>query len=151
MSRRETVLAGYAARLAAAAATWSPAAAFERNRLEEVQPSEMPRLVMFDGGQTVIDAHAAQTDYAIEFEIEAYVTAATGAALGAAVSTMHADIVIALWGADFTLAGVVQRLGEEEFTDPAISHSEDAGYYAAFAILFSARFSTAEGDPRSVP
>lgn len=144
---REEVVARLATAISTVASGLSYA--FERNRYVPIEDAEVPALVLFDMGERVVEGSSGDLERELRVEVEAYVTAETGAALGAAMSDVAARIRQAVRpsAAGMTLEGYASEIREVEMTDPDIGRDASAGAYAAFSIAFDVVYRTAEFDP----
>ena len=138
-SIREQILAAFLARLQTIANV-----TVERNRVEPVEA--FPSLLMMDGGQSVSEENAGVKLHALRVDIEGYVSAATAAELGPALSDLHGQIVLALM-ADRTLGDLAIDLREGELRDPEIDRTQGHRPFAAFSLAFEIDYFTDPNDP----
>lgn len=120
-----------------------------RNRDDELAASEMPALVLLDGGHDVVDLSSGETNYTARFSVELYATAATDAALGAALTALWGAAVVAL-RADVTLGGLAVDCREVGLSDPQVLREGQGAPFAAAVLEGEVDFATAEGDPFNV-
>jgi len=138
-SIREQILAAFLVRLQTIGNV-----TVERNRVEPVE--EFPSLLMMDGGQSVTEENAGVKLHSLRVELEGYVSAATSAELGPALSDLHGQTVLALM-ADRTLGDLAIDLREGEFRDPEIDRTQGHRPFAAFSLAFEIDYFTDPSDP----
>ena len=138
-SIREQILAAFLAQLQAIANVTA-----ERNRVEPVEA--FPSLLMIDGGQSVTDENAGLKLHVLRVEVEGYVSTATSAELGPALSDLHGQTVLALM-ADRTLGDLAIDLREGELRDPEIDRTQGHRPFAAFSLAFEIDYFTDPDDP----
>ncbi len=127
-SIREQILAAFLVRLQTIGNV-----TVERNRVEPVE--EFPSLLMMDGGQSVTEENAGVKLHSLRVELEGYVSAATSAELGPALSDLHGQTVLALM-ADRTLGDLAIDVREGELRDPEIDRTQGHRPFAAFSLAF---------------
>lgn len=144
---REGVMQAIAAALTADRA--ARGGSFERNRIDKHRPAEMPGVVLWDGAQRVLDIDTGGMQRELDVDVDLYVTAADGAALGLAISTEAALVSKAVM-ADQTCGGFAREVFEVDMTTPDFS-DEGQTLIAEFSLRFRAVFETAELDPSTAP
>lgn len=142
---REVVLAAFNAALQSTAGV-VPA----RNLDDPV--AAFPAVRVFDGAMSLDDSYFGEDRYTLEIRVEAYASAATDEALSAALSQLHAAIVVAAM-ADVTLGGVAEFLRQAPQACESPQWISDPGKRPAamLAIAFECEFVTATGDPLTAP
>jgi|APSaa5957512535_1039671.scaffolds.fasta_scaffold70524_3 hypothetical protein len=138
-SIREQILAAFLVRLQTIANV-----TVERNRVEPVEV--FPSLLMIDGGQSVTEENSGFKLHALRVELEGYVSAATAAELGPALSDLHGQTVLALM-ANRTLGDLAIDLREGELSDPEIDRTQGHRPFAAFSLAFEIDYFTDPSDP----
>jgi len=144
---REEIVSRIATRIEAVATGLGYA--FERNRFVPIEEGEVPALVLFDGGEEVVDGDSGGLSRELGLEVEAFVTAATGALLGAAVAEVAARIRLAMRpdAAGLTVDGFAWDVKELAMTTPEIGRHAKARAFAAFTLEYVVVYQTAEFDP----
>lgn len=145
---RETVLAAFKTQLETAL---TGTATVARNQKDAV--TSPPAVVMEDGGQTRDDSNSAEDRYQMRVRVWAYVAAEDGedgAAVGGAISTLHAAIVQAVTQ-DPSLGGSAEYVTEADMDDPDWDQDPGTRDNAAFAVNFTVEFVTKTGDPTQTP
>ncbi len=138
---REQVIAALLARLQTI-----PGVTVERERDAEVTADLCPLLVALDAGQGEPErGTAGVTEYALAVEIEAHVTAASGAAAGAAINDLYGQVLAAI-AADETLGGVAVDAAEGAL-GAWVDHPSGADPVAGFKLEFTFRYWTKPRDP----
>jgi hypothetical protein len=110
---REAALAAIAAQLAAAL----PSVPVERNRraMPDLVHEALPRLALLDGDHQVPGSDAFGTVlYRVQAMVVGHVSAATDAALGAALNDLHAAVVAAICNQEILVAGEQNIWPQEE-------------------------------------
>jgi hypothetical protein len=139
ISIREQILTAFLAQLKTIANV-----TVERNRAEPVEA--VPSLLMIDGGQSVTEENAGIKLHALRVDVEGYVDATISAELGAVLSDLHGQTVLALM-ADRTLGDLAIDVREGELRDPEIDRTQGHRPFAAFSLAFEIDYFTDPNDP----
>ena len=144
ISVREQALAGLHAALGGVAAEITGITVF---RNEDTEIGVFPAINLLDAESTqrVVERAGAATLYAIDVEIEGYVSAATPAATGPALSALYA----ATWRAAKSAETKVPAIDEvsEGDMESALIREDGAAPYAMFALSIELRFGALSDDP----
>ncbi len=115
-----------------------------RNRDEAV--TAFPAIVVFDGDvDTDPNVETGADTHALNIEVEFWVAAKDGAALGAARHTLYAQIVTAL-AADYTRGGVARDTQETGSTFQLFTRAAGGDVLTRSAVSFRILFATKTGD-----
>lgn len=121
-----------------------------RNRDTEIPESDLPALVMRDGGMAVsYDSHDLLR-VSLRIEVECFVKAQSDALLGEAISDLAARTMQQVF-ADPTLGNLAINIeaGEELMSDPVIGHEQGHAPVSAFTLSFRIVFFMKPADPYS--
>lgn len=120
--------------------------AIERDRSDDIAAADMPRLVVFEGGEEDATAFSGEQAFDLQIDVEGYVDGATMAAANAAAATLRAKMDAAMF-ADVTLGGLTRDLRLAEEAPPSrldfISARPAKGVSRAYVVTYA----TVEGDP----
>lgn len=141
---RERILAAIATALAGIAGVGG--LVVERDRLADLAETEMPRLVVREGGEEPQADFSGEDAYTMTVEVEGYTAAASQADADAVGRTLRAKVVQAL-RADVTLGALARDVRQGVEPPPVrLSVVAEVPTYA-FALAFAVEYATAEGDP----
>ena len=143
-SIREQALAGLFAALGGVAAEITGVTVF-RNEDTEIGVFPAVNLLDAESTQRVIERAGEATLYAIDLEIEGYVSAATPAETGPALSALYA----ATWRAARSAQASVQAIDEiiEGDMETTLVREDGAAPFAMFALPIELRFGALGDDP----
>lgn len=142
---REDALVAFEALLAGVAG--SPTVL--RNSVDPITAAQMPALVMMDGGERPSTARVmGQDEYDMSVDVWLYVTAATAALVGPALSTLRAAVLTAI-GADHTLGGAASDVIYLGMETPEPADEAGVPHALAAVMTFEIRFASAEDDPNT--
>jgi hypothetical protein len=116
----------------------------------DIAATEMPAVVLRDGGHDVRDGISGEASYTLAFTVEGFVTGTDEAAIAAAVDDLYGKVVKALV-ADPTLGGEASDVRHVSMSAPdPLTEDQDAPY-AVIELDFEVDFETAENDPYAKP
>jgi len=144
ISVREQALAGLYAALGGVAAEVAGVTVF---RNEDTEIGVFPAINLLDAESTqrVIDRAGEATLYAVDLEIEGYVSASTPAETGPALSALYAATWRAAKGAETKVPAIDEVIeGDMETT---LVREDGAAPYAMFALSIELRFGALHDDP----
>ncbi len=143
-SIREQVIAGLKTALDGVAAEITGVTVF-RNEDTEIASFPAVNLLDAESTQRVVDRAEGASLYALDVPIEGYVSAATPAATGPALSALYA----AVWRAARAAQSAVQVIDEvlEGDMDAALVSEEGVAPHAMFALTVEIRFGARDDDP----
>lgn len=145
---RERVVAAIATRLAAIAGITGLAVERDRAADLSVDTSEMPRLLLHEGTETLQDDFTGEDCWTLVVAVSGYVKGTTAAAAATAAALLQAKVRAALGTAqDYTLGGLARDLRPDAEVEPVALQMEGADPAKSFALAYAVDYATVEGDP----
>jgi hypothetical protein len=139
MAKREAIFAAIEARLN------SIASVLEVQRMASGDPSRFPALFIEDGGQRVTDGEPQSSRYTMDVAIEGFVEGGDGSDAHAAINTLYADTVRALF--DDSIADALNAATISEVAMRVQTASLGDRRRMGFQIDFEIEFAAARNDP----
>jgi len=143
-SVEETIFAAVATKLDAIAGY-----SFERNLSREVQISDVPMIILIDGDDDQTPYTTGSDLYHVRFDVELFVSGASDAELGPALSELQAKVKATLEDPADPKLGIpaVRDVRYLTRSQPDFIGPDAAQRIYGTALAYEVDFETAEGDP----
>lgn len=145
---REQVVQAFKARLVALGVSIATDHGVERDRVDRVEDTDLPRLVIYEGACSPVgDDATGERAYWLAMDVEGAVTGADADACAQALSILRATVEATLLAPDAMVALKIRDLVINEEPPPQRLELNTQGPAKAFVASYHLQFATAESDP----